>query len=73
MFRNNLDPSDVYADSGSGLYGGVLWRKPTGTLATHKIVNFYWVVCWVALAFSADERFWQRSYGPLRSEIEPFG
>ena len=30
MFRNNLDHSGVYADSGSGLYGGVLWRKQTG-------------------------------------------
>ena len=30
MFRNGLDHSGVYADSGGGLYGGVLWRKQTG-------------------------------------------
>ena len=27
MFRNSLDRSGVYQDSGSGIYGGVLWRK----------------------------------------------
>lgn len=30
MFRNGLDHSGVYADSSSGIYGGVLWRKQTG-------------------------------------------
>lgn len=30
MFRNSTDHSGVYADSGSGVYGGVLWRKQTG-------------------------------------------
>jgi outer membrane protein assembly factor BamB len=30
MFRNSLDHAAVYADSSSGIYGGVLWRKQTG-------------------------------------------
>jgi len=30
MFRNSLDHSGVYGDSGSGIYAGVLWRKQTG-------------------------------------------
>jgi outer membrane protein assembly factor BamB len=29
MFRNGLEHSGVYADSGSGVYGGVLWCKQT--------------------------------------------
>jgi outer membrane protein assembly factor BamB len=30
MFRHDLDHSGMYADSGSGVYGGVLWHKQTG-------------------------------------------
>src|ERR1700728_1970426 len=29
IFRNDLAHSGVYKDSGSGIYGGVLWRKQT--------------------------------------------
>jgi eukaryotic-like serine/threonine-protein kinase len=29
MFRNGLDHSGVYPDAGTGVYGGVMWRKQT--------------------------------------------
>lgn len=39
MFRNNLNRSGVYQDSGSGNYSGVLWRKQTaGTVRSSPVI-----------------------------------
>jgi eukaryotic-like serine/threonine-protein kinase len=54
MFRNSLDHAGIYADSSTGIYAGVLWRKQLGSAVRSSPT----IVGGVVLIGSSDGHFY---------------